>query len=203
MAPGVRRLKKKRSDAPASVLLCVVVVAVCALFGADLQRLLRRIARRGPLREGQTPQPLGTGHECSLNSECKSHHCKGVEFESKSSADVDAASADAASAEMYYTVQTMGTCQPKDADAPLKMEYYLELEDRDSARVDNMTSKQAYDDLNTSYSLQLAHIGIMFFFTLCVLFTLLNLDAFEGLFGSGAPGRVVDTTVYAAKKAAK
>ena len=40
----------------------------------------------------------------------------------------------------------------------------------------------------------------MFFFTLCVLFTLLNLDVFEGVFGS-APAGVADTTVYAAKAA--
>lgn len=87
----------------------------------------------------------------------------------------------------------------KDDDDDLRMGYYLALEDREKARVYNMTSKQAYDDLNTSYSLQLAHIGVMFFFTLCVLFTLLNLDVFEGLFGGGAPGGVVDTTVYATK----
>ena len=101
------RAEGQSSNALPSVLLCVVVVVVCALFGADLPRLLRRITRRGSLREGLN----GIDQECDLDSECDSRYCK-----MNDSDDPDKS-----------TSSKNGTCQHKDLDGPLKMGYYFAL----------------------------------------------------------------------------
>lgn len=64
------------------------------------------------------------------------------------------------------------------------LDYYIQLNERERARNANMTAKQAYTDVEASYTINLIRIGIMFFMILCVFFTLLNLDAFEGIFSS-------------------
>lgn len=58
------------------------------------------------------------------------------------------------------------------------VKYYNLLKEREQARYGNMTAKQAYQDVNASYTINLIHIGIMFFLTLCIFFTILNLDMF-------------------------
>ena len=58
------------------------------------------------------------------------------------------------------------------------VKYYHLLKEREHARTGNMVAKQAYEDVNASYTINLIHIGIMFFLLLCVFFTILNLDMF-------------------------
>ena len=62
--------------------------------------------------------------------------------------------------------------------------YYHRLQERELARQANMTIKQANNDINSSYTINIIHIGIMFFMTLCIFFTILNLDMFENIFSS-------------------
>lgn len=58
------------------------------------------------------------------------------------------------------------------------IKYYNLLKEREHARSGNMTAKQAFEDANASYAINLIHIGIMFFLLLCIFFTVLNLDMF-------------------------
>lgn len=62
------------------------------------------------------------------------------------------------------------------------LHYYHLLREREKAREYNMTAKQAYVDLNDSMTVNLIHVGIMFFLVLSVLFTLFNLDYFRKFF---------------------
>lgn len=81
-------------------------------------------------------------------------------------------------------------------DNPDHLQYYVQLNERERARGANLTAKQAYEDVEASYTINLIRIGIMFFMTLCLFFTILNLDVFEDMF---SPAQKYRSNIYSSQ----
>lgn len=81
-------------------------------------------------------------------------------------------------------------------DNPDHLQYYVQLNERERARDANLTAKLAYEDVEASYTINLIRIGIMFFMTLCLFFTILNLDVFEDMF---SPAQKYRSNIYSSQ----